>query len=324
MKKVAITTESTADLSPELIKQYNIHVVPFGVLLGEEMLYDGNFSTTEIFDFVDKTKILPKTCAVNEFQFEEFFKNLLKEYDEIIHISMSLRFSSAVKNARNVAERLGKEKIHVIDSKSLSTGVGLQVIYAAELLAEGKEVDEIVRLVESRKMKAQASFVVNTLDYLYMGGRCSGLSRTLGTILRLKPQILVQDGSMSPGKKYIGKQSACVYNYCVDIIKQFPNICKKHVFITHSHATVEMIEEAKRALREYGVTEVHETIAGATITSHCGPKCLGILYYNDGDIDVVENKVVQKKADKQAKKIEKKKQRKENKNLRAEKKKSKK
>ena len=324
MKKVAISTESTADLSPELIKQYNIHVVPFGVLLGEEMLYDGNFSTTEIFDFVERTKLLPKTCAVNEFQFEEFFKNLLKEYDEIIHISMSLRFSSAVKNARNVAERIGKNKIHVIDSKSLSTGVGLQVIYAAELLAEGKEVDEIVRAVESRKMAAQASFVVNTLDYLYMGGRCSGLSRTLGAILRLKPQILVEEGAMHPGKKYIGKPSLCVYNYCVDVIKQFPNIDKKHVFITHSHASEDMVEEARRALEEYGVTNVHETIAGATITSHCGPKCLGILYYNDGDIDVVENKVVQKKADKEAKKAEKKKEREDNIKQKEEKRKAKK
>ena len=300
MKKIVISTESTADLSPELIERYNIKIIPFSVLLGEEEFFDGKFDTTEIFDFVEKTKVLPKTCAVNEFQFKAYFRELLEEYDEIIHISISLQFSSAVKNARTAAERVGH--VHVIDSKSLSTGIGLQVIYAAELLEQGKDVEEIVKLVEDRKYNAQASFIVNTLDYLYMGGRCSGLSRTLGAILRLKPQILVENGGMHPGKKYIGKPSQCVYDYCVDTIKQFPNIDKKHVFITHSHATEDMVNEAKRALLEHGVKEVHETIAGATITSHCGPKCIGILYYNDGNDNAIETKQKQKKAKKEEEK----------------------
>lgn len=278
--KICISTESTADLSPELVKEYDIKVIPFSILLGEEVKRDGDIEALDIFKFVEENKILPRTSAVNFDEYTNYFNSLLEEYDAIIHIAFGSKMSSSCTNAFRAASKL--KNVHIIDSCSLSTGIGLQCIYARELERSGLSVEEIIKKVENRINKVQASFVVNTLEYLYKGGRCSGLSRVIGAVLRIKPQIVLRDGAMIPGKKYMGRQSGCVRKYCADTLEEFPRIDKRHVFITHSHATPEMIEEARNALKAQGVKNIHETIAGCTISSHCGPKCLGILYYADG------------------------------------------
>lgn len=278
--KIAISAESTVDLTQELKEQYGIKTVPFGVCLGDRNFKDGEISTQEIFDYVEETGILPKTNAVNEFDYEEHFGDLLKENDAIIHISLSSEISSACSNAKAVASRL--KNVYVIDSLSLSTGIALLAIYAANLAKQTDDPAEIARLCEKRVPYVQASFVLERLDYLYKGGRCSALQLFGANLLKLRPQILVAKGKMAPHKKYRGGMPGVVQKYCEDTLEQFDNPDKSLVFITHSRATEAMVASARAVLEEHGFTNIQETIAGCTISSHCGKNCLGILYINDG------------------------------------------
>lgn len=278
--KICISAESTIDLPREILDEFGIKTVPFTITLGEKNGLDGVTTPEEIFEYVDRTGVLPKTSAVNAAQYQEYFSQLLKEYDEIIHFSLSADMSSAYQNACTIASELGH--IHVIDSMSLSTGIALLAIYASKLVKEGLNADEIVKKVSERIPHDQASFVLATVDYLYKGGRCSALAKLGATLFRIRPQILVVNGKMGPGKKYTGKQVDCVANYCRDTLDQFNNPDLEVGFVTHSGATPEMVDVAVKAMKDRGFKRVIVTTAGATISSHCGPKCLGILYINDG------------------------------------------
>ena len=278
--KICISAESTIDLPREILDEFSIKTIPFSVILGSESGFDGDITPQKIFDYVDKTGVLPRTSAINEMQYEEYFTNLLKEYDAVVHFALSSEISSACNNAFNVAQNL--KGVYVVDSRSLSTGIALEAIYASQLVKEGLAPEEIVEKVKARIPYNQTSFVLATVDYLYKGGRCSGLAKLGAQLFRIRPQILMQDGKMSPGKKYLGKQLGCVESYCKDTLEQFNNPDLSLVFVTHSMATPDMVEAAKKQLQERGFKRIIETTAGATITSHCGPKCLGILYLNDG------------------------------------------
>ena len=278
--KICISAESTIDLPREILDEFEIKTVPFTITLGDKNGLDGVTTPEEIFDYVDRTGVLPKTSAVNVGQFEEYFKSLLKDYDEVIHFSLSSELSSAYQNACLVAKELGH--VHVVDSRSLSTGIALLAIYASKLVKQNVSAEEIVKKVSERIPHDQASFVLATVDYLHKGGRCSTLTRNLATCLRFRPQIIVKDGKMGPGKKYIGKQLNCVVSYCKDTLEEFSNPDLEVGFVTHSNATPDMVEAAIKAMKDRGFKRVIETKAGATISSHCGPRCLGILYINDG------------------------------------------
>ena len=278
--KICISAESTIDLPREILDEFSIKTIPFSVILGSESGFDGDITPQKIFDYVDKTGVLPRTSAINEMQYEEYFTNLLKEYDAVVHFALSSEISSACNNAFNVAQNL--KGVYVVDSRSLSTGIALEAIYASQLVKEGLAPEEIVEKVKARIPYNQTSFVLATVDYLYKGGRCSGLAKLGAQLFRIRPQILMQDGKMSPGKKYLGKQLGCVESYCKDTLEQFNNPDLSLVFVTHSMATPDMVEAAKKQLQERGFKRIIKTTAGATITSHCGPKCLGILYLNDG------------------------------------------
>jgi len=278
--KIAISSESTIDLPKELLSKYNISIIPYTVLLGERSAIDGEITPDDIFAYVDETKELPRTSAINEYAYMEHFKKLRDEYDAVIHITLSGKITCAVANAKNAAKIVND--VYVVDSESLSTGIALLTIYACELRDSGLAPEEIVERLNKRKKYIQASFVVNTLSYLHKGGRCSGLAKFSAALLRIKPQILLKKGEMIPGKKYLGKNSVVIANYCKDVLEQFDNPDMSIVFITHTHASPEMVEQARAALEEKGFTNIVETLAGATITSHCGPKTLGILYINDG------------------------------------------
>ena len=278
--KICISAESTIDLPKEVLDEFGIKTVPFTITLGEKMGLDGVTTPEEIFEYVDKTGVLPKTSAVNYAQYNEFFSDLLKEYDEVIHFSLSSDLSVAYQNAVTAAEELGH--IHVIDSKSLSTGIALLAIYASKLVKDGLKVDEIIEKVSERIPNDQASFVLATVEYLFKGGRCSSLARLGALLFRIRPQIIVANGKMGPGKRYNGKQLACVEQYCADTLEQFNNPDLEIGFVTHSGATPDMVDAAVKAMKDRGFKRVIVTTAGATISSHCGPKCLGILYINDG------------------------------------------
>lgn len=278
--KIAISAESTIDLPKELLEKYNIKTLPFVVILGGEEYKDGEISSTDIFSYVEKNKILPKTSAVNKEQYTAHFQNLLKEYDAVVHICLSSQISCACQNAKDVASEM--KNVYVIDSLSLSTGIALLAIYASQLASEGFEPKQVVDRVSARIPSVQASFVIERLDYLYKGGRCSALAYFGANFLRLRPQIIVKEGKMSSYKKYRGNMDKVIANYCTDTLEEFNNPDKKLAFITYTTATEKMLEEAEKALRAKGFETIYETKTGATISSHCGEHTLGILYFNDG------------------------------------------
>ncbi len=274
--KIAISTESTCDLNDELIQRYNINTIAYSVILGDEVVEDNPTVPKRIFEFVKKTNNLPKTSAINENQYKEYFSNLLKTYDAIVHITLSSNLTSSVAHCRAAAEKM--KNVWVVDSLSLSSGIGLLAIYAAELNKLGCSADEIVEKVTSRIPNIQASFVVDRLDYLYKGGRCNALSYFGANILKIHPQIVVKNGSMKPAKKYRGKMEKVIEQYCADTLAEFNNFDNTRAFITYTTATPAMITAAKAALSKAGFKEIYETNAGGTITSHCGENVLGILY----------------------------------------------
>lgn len=278
--KIAISAESTIDMPKDLLDKFDIHTLPFTINMGEKIALDGEISPEEIFAFVNKSKVLPKTSAVNVFQFEEHFSKLLKEYDYIIHFSLSSKMSSACENAKKAAGE--RSNIKIIDSESLSTGIALEAIYASKLVKEGMEFNNIVNHCLARINHVQASFILERLDYLYMGGRCNALQLFGANLLRLHPQIIVQNGKMVVGKKYRGKMEVNTLRYVLDTLDRFDNPDKENTFITYSTAKGETIEAIKTILKERGFQNIYVTRAGCTISSHCGDGCLGILYINDG------------------------------------------
>lgn len=276
--KIAITAESTIDLTPELIEKYDIKIVPFGVLLGEESYLDGEVTPSMIFDYVKKNKILPKTNAVNQYQYEEFFKKQLESYDAVIHFSLSSEMSSACSNAIKAAENM--DNVYVLDTRTLSTGIALLAIYANKLALQGLSAKEVFEKTRARVQSSQVSFIINRLDYLYKGGRCSALQLFGANLLKLKPQISVKDGKMGVAKKYRGKLEEVLREYCRDILASNPNPDLEEVFITYTTAEPSSVEELKSALSNRGFKNIHITTAGSTITSHCGESTLGILFLN--------------------------------------------
>jgi len=279
--KIAISAESTIDLPKDILKEYDIHTIPFQVMLGDNEFKDGEIETKEIFDFVDKNKILPKTSAINSIQYQEYFEKLLNEYDSVIHICLSSKISSSCANCVNAANNL--KNVFVIDSKSLSTGIALLAIYATNLVKSGSSAQEVYEQTQKQVENVQASFVIDKLDYLHKGGRCSALSLLGANILKIHPQILVEDGSMKVHKKYRGKLEKVVAEYCEDVINEFDNPMLDYAFVTYTTASPEMIDIAKTTLKSRGFKEIYETTAGATISSHCGENTLGILYLNENN-----------------------------------------
>lgn len=278
--KIVISAESTIDMPKEMLAEYDIHTIPFTILLGEDTKLDGELDPKEIFEYVLINKVLPKTSAVNEYQFSEYFNELLKEYDGIIHFSLSSEMSSAYSNACKVAKEL--KNVYIIDSRSLSTGIALQAIYATKLVKEGIEIEEIVNKVKTRIPYTQASFILSRLDYLYKGGRCNAIQLLGSNLLKLHPQIIVNNGKMEAHKKFRGNMSNVVFKYVDATLEEFNNPDLEEVFITYTTANENVIERIKEILIDRGFKNIHITTAGGTISSHCGEHCLGILYMNDG------------------------------------------
>ena len=278
--KIAISAESTIDLPKELLSLYDIHTLPYTIILGDKEYLDGEILPEEIFKFYEDTKTLPKTSAINAVQYQEYFNSLLKEYDGVVHFCLSSEIYSSYKNAMEAGSKF--KNVYIVDSKSLSTGIALQAIYASNLVKEGLDIKEVYESALKRVPFVQASFVLKKLEFLYKGGRCSALSYFGANLLQIRPQIILKDGKMGPHKKYRGNMEKVVKSYCEDTLAEFNNPDLSVGFVTYTTATEKMVEEAKTALRERGFKTIYETKAGATISSHCGEKTLGILYINDG------------------------------------------
>lgn len=280
--KIALSAESTIDLTEELLNKFNIKIIPFNIQLGNKSGVDGEIKTDEIINYVNKNGVLPKTSAINEYQYTEHFDKLLREYDAVIHFSLSSELSLACSNAKRAASNY--KNVYVVDTLSLSTGIALLAIYARKLIDKGESVEYIYNKCLSRVPYIQASFELKRLDYLHKGGRCSGLTLFGANLLKIRPQILVENGKMVPGKKYRGNFSMVVKNYCQDVLDKFDNPDLAEVFITYTTADNDIINNVKNLLQERGFKNIYVTRAMGTITSHCGEDCLGILYLNDGDI----------------------------------------
>ncbi len=275
--KIAVSTESTCDLSKELIEKYDVKIIPYHVILGdEEYQDDGSLSSSKLFDYVDKNGVLPKTAALTVGEYEDYFKNILKDYDAVIHITLSSRITSSVGNCELAAKNC--QNVYVIDSKSLSTGIGLLVLSCAEKIRANMEIKQIVNSISQEVERVQASFVINTLKYLHKGGRCSGVALLGANLLKIKPKIALVDGKMEVVKKYMGKLDDVLIRYCNDVLSENnPNL--NRVFVTYS-SRVACTDKIIKMLKDYGFKEVYETQAGCTICSHCGQDTLGVLFIN--------------------------------------------
>lgn len=281
MKKIAISLDSACDLSKELIEKYDFKIIPFGVNLGDKFFYDGEITPEEIFEYADNNKTLPKTNAVNEEAFKEHFAKILNDYDAIIHFDISSEMSSAYQNAVNASKNF--KDVYVVDSRTLSTAISLEAIYAKKLTETMDDPAKIVELVKKRIPAVQASFVIERLDYLYKGGRCSGLALLGANLLKIRPEIEVLNGNMKNTEKFRGKMADCVTKYCRATLEKYNHPDKSVIFITHSVADKELVDAAKAVVSEYGFENVYETTAGCTVSSHCGKNTLGILYINDAE-----------------------------------------
>lgn len=280
MKKVIISSDSTCDLSPELIEKYDIKVIPMPVTMGTDSYLDGvDVTALDIFKFFETNNELAKSSATPVQSYREWFKKHTEDGSEIVHFSISSKLSATYNNSCIAAKEF--DGCYSIDSKNLSTGIGLLILEAATARDNGMSAAQIAEHVTSLRDKLNVSFVIDTLKYMAKGGRCSSVTALGANLLQLKPCIEVSDGSMSVVKKYRGKLSACIANYISDRLKDRDDIDTKRIFVTHSHCSPEIVEMAKKEVAKYQkFDEILETTAGCTVSIHCGPNTLGVLFFN--------------------------------------------
>ena len=280
---IKIVSDSTCDLSKELIEKYDVQIVPLHIVLGEKEYLDGvEITPDEIYAWADNNEDTPKTSAIGFEEAVEVVKQVVNTDDEMIVFTISGKMSTTVNVFRMVVEELELEnKVSIIDSENLSTGIGLLLLKASNMAREGKSRDEICQMIEELKGKVQASFVVDTLTYLHRGGRCSSVAALAGGVLKIHPKIVVTDGSMGADKKYRGKIDKAILSYVKDMEESVKEADSERVFITHSGCEQEIIDEVYTYLENMNYfKEILVTRAGGVISSHCGPGTLGVLYLN--------------------------------------------
>ena len=281
---IVITSDSTTDLSEELRERYNVAVMPLKITLGGKLYTDGvDITPDDIYAHHDKTGELPKTTATNVNDCLEFFKKYTDSGKTVIHFTISSDMSSTYSNACLAAEELGN--VYVIDTKNLSTGGGLLVISAAEMLNEGLSAEEIVEKTRALVPCVDASFVIDSLEYLYKGGRCSALAMFGANLLKLKPCIQVKNGKMDVAKKYRGKYSEVLKQYVAEQIGDGSDIILDRVFVTHAGCDPQLVDEIVALVKKLApFKEVFMTRAGCTVSSHCGADTLGVLFIRKSPI----------------------------------------
>ncbi len=278
---VKILADSTCDLSDELLKKYDVTLVPLHILLGEKEYRDRiEITPAEIYRWSDSNKTTPKTSAVSLEDAMAAMKPVADAGDEMVIFTISAQMSTTANVFRMAAEELSiTEKVSVVDSANLSTGIGLLVIEAARMARDGKSREEIARQMETLKPCVRASFVVDTLVYLHRGGRCSSVAALMGGILKLHPRIVVKDGAMEAEKKYRGRLEAVILEYARDMEQDLLRAKKDRVFITHSGCPKEIVDAVYAYLEGlHHFDEILVTNAGGVISSHCGPGTLGVLF----------------------------------------------
>lgn len=278
MEKIKITADSICDLNNEILTKHDFNILPMYVHLGDDEQHDHPGIDKKIYEYVRQTKKTPKTSAISIPDYIEFFKANLPAGGSLIHFVISSEISSTYGNAVAAAKEFNN--VYIIDSRSLSTGTAISMLRAAKYRDEGMPAAEIVERIKSQLDKVQCSFILDNLTYLHRGGRCSGTAKLFATALHIKPQIVLKDGKMQSGKKFIGNFAMCVKKYVDYTFSTNSDPDLSICFVTHTKMTNPKIVEdvKKQILIHYPFAEVVETIAGGTITSHCGENTIGILY----------------------------------------------
>ena len=276
-----ITADSTCDLSPELLERFQIKTIPLTIQLGDDSFLDGEGFTPELmYARYHQDGTLPKTSACSIQQFIDFFSQFTAAGYEVVHLDISSELSCSYANARLAAQEL--EGVYPVDSQMLSTGVGLLAIEGAECRDKGMRAEEIARHLDALKDKVDTSFVLDTLEFMWKGGRCSAVASLGANLLKLKPALEMKEGKLGVYKKYRGSITAVYQQYIRERLAG-KRVRPGHVFITESGeieaATLAQLDNLVREL--IPVKEIHHTTAGCTVSSHCGPKTLGVLFINE-------------------------------------------
>ena len=273
---VKITATSTCDLPPELVEHYQITIVPLYVSFGGNTYRDGvETGPEEIFRHVEGGGALPTTAAVNIADYQALFAELSPQYDAVLHITIGAEFSACYQDACVAAEEF--PNVYVVDSKNLTTGQGLLVLEAAEAAERGESVQDILARLDSLIDKVDTTFVVDKLDYLAKGGRCSSVVALGANLLKLKPCIVLADGKMTVGKKYRGAFDKVLPDYVRDQLAG-KEVRQERVVIVHTRCDPAIPAAVEQVVREYGFREIIHAVAGCTISCHCGPNTLGVIF----------------------------------------------
>ena len=277
--KIALSSESTCDLPKELIEKYDIKVLPLNIVSETETKEDGiEITAKDVFEYQKTTGKLLKTAAANMTEWEEFFDSF-PENDGVINFTISGEMSSTFMNSKLAADE--RNEIYTIDSQNLSTGIGLLILTACDLREQGLSAKEIYEKIEATKPLVRSSFVLDTLEFLHKGGRCSAVAALGANLLKLKPCIEVENGKMDAAKKYRGKLDLVIESYIKDKLANYENINNDKVFITHTmdDENLYIVDNMVKFVKEnYDFKNVYTSTAGCTVSVHCGPNTLGILY----------------------------------------------
>ena len=278
VKKIALTADSTCDLPKELQAKYKITTIPLTITMGSNSYRDGiDLKYTDLFAYFDRTKQLPKTSAPSPALYQEVFQRLTDQGYEIIHLSLDSEISSSYNNACFIAKDF--PNIHVVDSKNICGSASLMLIKAAKMVEEGKDVDEIVAELERLVPLAHTSFVIDTLTYLYKGGRCSALAMLASSVLVVKPCIEMRDGIMSVGKKYRRPPKQLVKQYLTDMLAGIDYDKDEPIFLANTYYNEELADYAYSVLKdESGFKDLLTGKAGSIISTHCGPNTIGLFF----------------------------------------------
>lgn len=274
MARTIISTDSPADVPAEIRERYDIRVIPLHITLDNDCFEDGvNIQPDDLYAFYKKTGRLPKTSAVSVAEYTDFFQELTKDGSSVVHISFSSALSATHQNARLAAEDF--DNVYIVDSKSLTTGITLLAIKAAQLAKDGVDAKTIAHEMEYKREKVVTTFILDKLEFLYKGGRCSGIAMLGANVLGIKPSIIMADGTLQVGKKYRGKLENCQIQYVRDLLEQYAGrIDTDRAFLSR---TAGVSDEQMKALQK----EIHKTLkfkeyivstVGCTITSHCGER----------------------------------------------------
>lgn len=282
MKKIIIASDSTTDLSDELIEKYDIKILPISIILDGKEYYDGvDISPDFIYEYYRNTGVLPKTSNINVAKFTDFYEEYSPQCDGIIMFTISSDMSVTNSNAQIAAQPF--KNVHVVDTRNLSTGGGLLVLKACEMAEQGKSAEYIADKCRKLAKQVDASFVIDKLEFLSKGGRCSSLTAMGANLLHIRPQIKVVDGKMIVGKKYRGKFERVLIDYINEQLSDLSSIEPDHIFITHAGCDKELCQKCIRLVKSKGYfSNVHFTRAGCAVSSHCGANTLGVLFMTKG------------------------------------------